>query len=169
MTFSQPFSEARFGKAWARFVLHRRPLKACLSMSTLRLSLPKIGVELGLVPKTPKSLLLIGKLQESLPCRQPPANREACRVQSSPSRPAPSCPPSWALWMCPPRKCPSNPCSDHSAGGRCGRRENDRRSPHFLLHKAIFKPPWCFYAACAVLNVTMDPFGCSVGVLAWAT
>ena len=68
----------------------------------LRLSLPWIGVELGLVPKTPKSLLVTGKLQESLPSLQLPACREACKVQSNPSRPAPSCPPSWALWMCPP-------------------------------------------------------------------
>lgn len=117
MTFSQPFSGAHFGKAWARFILHRSPLRSHLSMSTLRLSLPRIGVELGLVPKTPKSLLLTGKLQESLPCVQPPACREACRVQSSPSRPAPSCPPSWALWMYLPRKCPSKPCSDHRGQG----------------------------------------------------
>ena len=116
MTFSQPCSGAHFGKAWAGFILHCSHLRACLSLSTLRLSLPRIGVELGLVPKTPKSLLLTGKLQESLLCVQPPASREACRVQSSPSRPAPSCPPSWALWMCPPRKCPSKSCSDHSEG-----------------------------------------------------
>ena len=63
-----------------------------------------------------------------------------------------------------------HPSLDLTTGGRgWGRRKSDRRSPHFRLHKAIFKPSWCFYAACAVLNVTMDPFGCPVGILAWAT
>lgn len=132
-------------------------------MSTLRLSLPRIGVELGLVPKTPKSLLLTGKLQESLPCMQPPASREACRVQSCPSRPAPSCPPSWALWMFPPRKCPSKPCSDHSAGGAV-RQERERQGV------SPFPSTQSYFQTALVLLCCLYCFKCDNGpiwLLSW--
>lgn len=63
-----------------------------------------------------------------------------------------------------------HPSLDLTTAGQGVEQEKERQEvSHFRLHKAIFKPPWCFNAACAVLNVTMDPCGCPVGVLAWAT
>lgn len=105
-------------------------------------SLPSAG--LAFIPKTPKSLLLTGQLQESTR----PAGKPAKCKAIPPGLP----PPALLLGPC---GCVPHPPTPRRGSVhlslRWSRKESHRRSPHFLLHKAIFKPLWCFHAAGAVL------------------